>query len=208
MSSISKSTLLVIFTSLSAVFCSVDARIGESKNALEARLLGSGGIVMRDDEMEENRQRGMPYVQYLPYLEGSVLLRIYYKTDDGRNPKSSELDLRRQLPGWNLHVVYVQDKSAIEVYKRSQGITEYEMNELLARQGAGGYWKRKEKSAPDSVEDPSAFGYDMVRSDNAVRAKRIGGDTLLIIDADVDRGLANLKESDLIQKAPLSANGF
>lgn len=205
---IPKISFLVIIYSLSAGFCSLDARIGESKNALESRLIGSGGIVIRNDEVEGNRRKGMPYVQYLPYLEGSVELRIYYKTDDGRKPNSSELDANNQLPGWDLHVVYVRGKSAIEVYKRSQGISEYEMNELLARQAGGAYWTRKEKAKADVEEDPSAFGYDMVRSDAAVRAKRLGGDSLMVFDADVDRGLANLKESDLIEKAPVSVGGF
>jgi hypothetical protein len=203
-----KSIFFLLTASFSVAVSGLDARIGESRNEVESRLFGSGGIVLRDAEAEANRQKGMPYLQYLDYLEGSVEVRIYFKTDDGRTPKSSEIDVKRQSAGWNLHVVYVRGKSAIEVYKRSQSISEFEMNELLARQAGGAYWMRKEKPKEGDEIAPSAFGYDMERSDGAVRAKRLGGDAFMIFDTLADVGLANLKESDLMQKAPVSIGGF
>lgn len=186
----------------------VSARIGESRLSLEGRLLNSGGIVYRDDEAELNRRRGMPYLQYLPYLEGSVDVRIYFKTADGRKPMSSELDPKRMGDGWDLHVVYIGGKSAVEVYKRSRGITEYEMNELLARQAGGAYWQRKEKPSAGEETEPTAFGYDMIRSDGRVCAKKMGGDALLLFNRQVDLQLATMKEADLIEQAPVSAEGF
>jgi len=186
---------------------SSQARIGESRHGLESRLLRSSGIVYRDDAIEANRRRGMPYLQYLPYIENSVDVRIYFKTADGRKPTSSEMEERRMADGWDLHVVYVGGKSAIEVYKRSRGITDYEMNELLARQAGGAYWTRKEKPKEGEEVPPSAFGYEMVRSDGAIRAKRLGGDSLLFVQSDIDAELATMKESDLIEQAPISAEG-
>jgi hypothetical protein len=54
----------------------------------------------------------------------------------------------------------------------------------------------------------SAFSANLVRDDGNVRAKKLGSDTLLVIDAAIDEKLAGLKESDLLEKAPLSVSGF
>ena len=45
----------------------LDARIGERRESIERRLFSSGGIVYRDDSIEESRRKGMPYTQYLEY---------------------------------------------------------------------------------------------------------------------------------------------
>jgi hypothetical protein len=186
---------------------SLQARIGETREAIERRLFGSGGIVYRDDAIESNRRKGMPYTRYLNYLPGSAEVRIYFKTDDGRRPASSELEERRMPTGWDLHVVYVGGKSVIEIYKRSHPITEFEFNHLLALHAGNSYWKRlsKEDKQKDFV---SAFGLDMIRSDEQLRAKRLSGDSVIFVDADLDAKLAEMNESDLQEKAPVSVDGF
>lgn len=90
-------SLLVLLTTLAglSVPSSVEARIGERREAIERRLFAAGGIVYRDDVVEVARQRGMPYVKYLDYMPGSAVVRIYFKTDDGRRPTSAELDAKR-----------------------------------------------------------------------------------------------------------------
>lgn len=183
-----------------------EARIGETMRSIEGRLLSSGGIIYRDDAVEANRRRGMPYTRFSDYLPSSTEIRIYFKTDDGRKPTSSEVDSNKMSAGWDLHVVYMSGKSVMEVYKRSQSMTEFEFNQLLAIQGGGSFWKKAEKE--EQKEMKSAFGVDMVRDDGAVRAKKVSGDTLLVIDAVIDEKLAGLKESDLLGKAPLSVSGF
>lgn len=184
----------------------LDARIGERREAIERRLFSSGGIVYRDDEIEANRRRGMPYMRFFEYLSNSADVRIYFKTADGRRPNSSELEGRRLSAGWDLHVVYVGGKSVIEVYKRSQGITEYELNQLLTLHGEGSFWKKLGKEEMD--EAVSAFGFEMVRDDGRVRAKKLGGDSLMIFDAEVDIKLAEMNTSTLLEQAPVSVSGF
>jgi len=187
-----------------------DARIGESRSEIERRLSGAGGIVYRDDAIRQSRMRGMPYTGYLGFFESSADVRVYYKTADGRNPKQSELEERRMLPGWDFHVVYVGGESKIEVYHRSSGITEFEMNVLLSRHAEGSYWKKVEKGGkPDDGEaPPSAFGFDMIRADGKVRAKRLGGDKILFVETAFDARLAEVQEADLVEKAPVSVEGF
>ena len=184
----------------------LEARIGERRESLERRLFGSGGIVYRDDEIESARSRGMPYMRFFEYMSGSADVRIYFKTADGRRPSSSELDGKRMSAGWDLHVVYISGKSAIEVYKRSQGITEYEFNQLLATQAAGSFWKKVTKQ--EMAETVSAFGFDMVRDDGRVRAKKLGGDSLMVFEAEIDIALAEMNTSALLEKAPVSVEGF
>lgn len=186
------------------------ARIGDSRSGLERRITSSGGIVYRDEAIRAARQRGMPYMRYLGYLSSSVDVRIYYKTDDGRRPKQSELEEKSILPGWDLHVVYVGGKSVLEIYKRSSGITDYEFNELLNRLGEGSYWKKveKRKDSEEEDEEPSAFGFDMVRSDGKVRAKKIGADAVMFVATEFDAKLAEVHDSDLLEKAPVSVKGF
>ncbi len=184
----------------------LDARIGERRESIERRLFGSGGIVYRDDEIEESRRKGMPYMRFFEYLSNSADVRVYFKTADGRRPTSSELEGRRLSAGWDLHVVYVNGKSAIEVYKRSQGITEFEFNQLLALHAGNSFWKKV--SEEEMAETVSAFSFAMVRDDGLVRAKRLGNDSLMFFDTDVDIKLAEMNTSTLQEQAPVSVEGF
>lgn len=183
-----------------------DARIGERRESIERRLFDSGGIVYRDEVIEESRRKGMPYLKYFEYLPGSADVRLYFKTADGRRPTSSELEEKRMAAGWDLHVVYLGGKSVIEVYKRSQGMSEFELNHLLALHGEGGYWKRPSKE--EMAEVVSAFGFEMVRSDGLVRAKKLGADGLMFVDSEVDIKLAEMNTSNLQESAPVSVDGF
>ncbi len=183
----------------------LQARIGESRSTIERRLFDSGGIVYRDDAIEQARMRGKPYLGLFPLMPDSTELRIYFKTADGRSPSSTELDARRMGDGWDLHVLYVGGKSVLELYERSQGMTDHEFNQLLAVHAGGSYWKRVKRG---EATEPSVLGYDMVRDDGAVRAKRLGGTTLLLIDPDLDNQLAEMQEAKRQENAPVSVEGF
>jgi hypothetical protein len=196
---------------LSSLPQSAEARIGERRESLERRLFGSGGIVYREELTQQNRQKGMPYLRYMDYLGGSAEVRVYFKTADGRNPSSSELEEKQMGAGWDLHVVYVNGKSVLEVYQRSHEMSEHEMNHLLLQQGQGSFWKRLGKE--EKAEVVSAFGFDMIRDDGNVRAKELrlknkGRGALLFVDSGIDESLAKLNESDLQKKAPISVDGF
>ena len=203
--------LLCAVVVLSALSSTAEARIGERKDSIERRLFTSGGIMYRDDKVEETRRNGMPYLKYMELISASVDIRVYYKTADGRRPSSKELEEKRILPGWDLHVLYVNGKSSIEVYKRSQGMTEYEFDQLLGLQANGSYWKKKEKAvkSEDGKEepDPSAFGYEMQLANGAVRAKKMGNG-LMFFDTKLDVMLAQMSDSDQLEKAPVSVSGF
>lgn len=201
--------LLALFTGMLlciSIPSVLEARIGESKGSIESRLLSSGGIVYRDDTIKANRRRGMPYLKYFEYLENSAVLRIYFKTADGRRPMASQLKEKRMLGGWDLHVVYVNGKSEIEIYKRSEKLTDYELNQLLSVQAGDSYWKRV--SDTEKAETESAFGYSLVRDDGLIRAKVIGGDSVMFVKAHLDIQLAQKDTAVLQSEAPVSVRGF
>lgn len=110
--------------------------------------------------------------------------------------------------GWDLHVIYVRGVSVLEFYKRSQALSSYEFNQLLALQTGGTYWtKVNSKEAPED-EPPSAVGYDMATNDGKIRGKKMGGNGLIFVDAEFDAGLARAYETAQQEDAPTSVNGF
>jgi hypothetical protein len=203
-------SLVCAGVTLSALSSTAEARIGELQESIERRLYASGGIMYRDDVVEASRRKGMPYLKYLELMSSSTDVRIYYKTADGRRPASKELEEKRVLPGWDLHVLYVDGKSAIEVYQRSQAMSDYELNQLLTLQAQGSFWKKIEKAPKGSDKGeapPSAFGYEMELDNGSLRAKKMGNG-FMIFDARLDAMLARVQDSDLQEKAPLSVGGF
>ena len=54
----------------------------------------------------------------------------------------------------------------------------------------------------------SAFGFEMIRDDGLVRARKLGRDSVLFFDTEIDVELAEMKASDLQEKAPVSVDGF
>lgn len=204
LSAFSTALLCLLFS----VPAAAEARIGESRETIERRLFSAGGIVYRDDQIEASRRRGMPYVKFMDFMPDSAELRIYYKTPDGRKPKSSSMEEKRMLPGWDIHVLYVRGKSVLEVYRRSQGMTDPELNLLLAALAQGSYWKKVKPAPDDEKALPSAFGYDMERDDSLVRGKMQGRDTLMVFETGFDAGLAEMESADDLERAPDSVNGF
>jgi hypothetical protein len=190
---------------------SADARIGESRDGFERRLFTSGGIVLRDEDERTSRRQGGPYTSYMKYLGGSAEARVYFKSDDGRKPNQSEVAEKALGSGWEVHVLYVNGKSVLELYKRvGTSASEYETNALLGILGGGGFWKEPEKPAADEEEEDApltAFGFDYMRSDGEVRAKTSGGG-LMVFQKQLDEFLAKKHESTLLEKAPLSVQGF
>ena len=194
---------------LTAFAPKAEARIGESASTIERRIYSNGGIKYRDDAILESRTRGMPYAKYMQYMPGSVNVSIYFKTHDGRKPKSSDMESNRMKAGWDLHVVYVDGKSVLEVYKRSQGMSEFEFNQLMMLQSSSGWQKvDKKQAAEGELPPPSAFGYTMESRDGSIRAKKLGGDSVLFVTPEADQGLAVEQLRDLQDMAPLSIQGF
>lgn len=187
---------------------SLKGRIGESVESIERRILANGGIVYRDEEIKSNRQRGMPYLAFMDYLPESVELRIYFKSHDGKKPRSSSLDKKKMHPGWDIHIFYQKGKSVLEVYRRSQSMTDAEKNLLLGVLADGSFWKRVQSGKEDKGMPPTAFGYNILRDDSRIRGKISGNNSIMVFDVAFDAAIAGLRMQDQQEQAPISIKGF
>jgi hypothetical protein len=189
----------------------LSARIGESRQNITSRLTESGGLLIRDNEIIDERMRKMPYHEYMRFLENTAVVEIYYKTFDGSRPILSDITVKRSPPGWELHVIYMNGKSVLEAYSSSDKISEYETNQILALNSGGSRWERFDANAAATGTEGkvvSAFGFSMQRSDETVRANSSGKGGLMIFSAQLDTFLANAKQSNLQEDAPISTSGF
>jgi len=216
--------------SIAAISSPISARIGDSKSNLESRLLKANGIVLREDSLLENRQTGMPYLEYEEYFPKPYEVRLYFKPADGRRPKPEELannkltqafdrrsparkplsaidTTQKKLDGWELHVLYVKGNSVLEVYKKTSDITEFEIKHLLVIQAGKSFWQ---ESTPQDLPDGkfSALGFQLARDDGQLRAKKLGSRAIMIFRTQTDEFFHAAQQKDQTQLAPESIEGF
>ena len=198
--------LLPLVFNFAATFF-LEARIGETRLTIEKRLLKSGGYQYREDKILLNRKRGMPYSKFEEYFPEKADLRIYYKTIDGRKPLSKDVKASGMLEGWNLHILFVQGKSVIELYKRSDRITEFEFIQLLNLQSGNSFWEKKSENDLEPGQF-STFGFDFQRNDQVLRAKKMGTNTVMIFSTSFDHLMKKNIREEQMDDAPSSVDGF
>lgn len=198
--------LLPLVFNFAATFF-LEARIGETRLTIEKRLLKSGGYQYREDKILLNRKRGMPYSKFEEYFPEKADLRIYYKTIDGKKPLSKDVRASGMLEGWNLHILFVQGKSVIELYKRSDRITEFEFIHLLNLQSGNSFWEKKSENDLEPGQF-STFGFDFQRNDQVLRAKKMGTNTVMIFSTSFDHLMKKNIREEQMNDAPSSVDGF
>lgn len=198
--------LLPLVFNFAATFF-LEARIGETRLTIEKRLLKSGGYQYRDDKILLNRKRGMPYSKFEEYFPEKADLRIYYKTIDGKKPLSKDVRASGMLEGWNLHILFVRGKSVIELYKRSDRITEFEFIQLLNLQSGNSFWEKKSENDLEPGQF-STFGFDFQRNDQVLRAKKMGTNTVMIFSTSFDHLMKKNIREEQMNDAPSSVDGF
>ena len=199
---------LVVSLMICFIFTHIYGRVGETRLLFEKRLNDSGGFQYRDEKVLSNRKRGMPYLGFLNFLPKKSELKIYYKTIDGRKPLAKDIRINSMLEGWDIHIIYVNEKSVFELYKRSEKINDFEFAALLKIQSGQSFWKKKDPTQANPKDDISAFGYDFLRDDNLLKAKKIGNNTLIIFSSDFDLFIEKEKDSEQKEKLPASIKGF
>ena len=193
-------TTLIGFSCFSFLVTKTSARIGDTRTTIQKRLFSSGGAEFREESSVNNKTKGMPYAKYEEFFPKSTEIRVYHKTTDGSHSKLLG-------PGWELHVLYVNGVSELEIYKKSQKITEFEMIYLLNFQSSSSYWKKSQESE-SPTEELSAFGFDFIRDDEKVKAKKLGGNSFMVYSTELDKGFAEAMLADLKALAPQSVEGF
>ena len=222
--------IILFFSFIFWIAGDLGARIGEKRSTLESRLLKSNGIVLRSDEIIEERQTGMPYLDYEVFFPKPYEVKLYFKSSDGSRPKQDELKTNnlkqafdrmappkkplstldssvKKLEGWELHVLYIQGISVLEVYKKTTSITEQELKYLLALQSGKSFWTES-TSANLPEGKHSALGFDFARADHYLRAKKLTSRSIMFFRTQTDEFFhkALLKERE--EEAPESIKGF
>ena len=195
--------LSLIFILLSPIY----ARIGEERLELEKRLNVSGGLQYREERVLSNRRRGMPYQKYLDYLPERSEIRVYYKTLDGKKPVAKEMKASGMLEGWDVHIIFVEGKSVLEIYRRSSSINEFEFSALLRLQTGQSFWEKRDTN-DENDETVTAFGFDYERNDKKLRAKKLGSNMMLICSAPFDKFIKQEFLDKQMESLPASIKGF
>jgi hypothetical protein len=222
--------IILFFSFIFWIAGDLGARIGEKRSTLESRLLKSNGIVLRSDEIIEERQTGMPYLDYEVFFPKPYEVRLYFKSSDGSRPKQDELETNnlkqafdrkaapkkplstidpteKKLEGWELHVLYIQGTSVLEVYKKTTSITEQEINYLLALQSGKSFWTES-TSANLPEGKHSALGFDFSRADHYLRAKKLSSRSIMFFRTQTDEFFHKALLKDREEEAPESIKGF
>ncbi len=219
MSSIPDLRVLLLLFLFAAPF--VEARVGESREDLERRLLRESGrgLEVTDDDLEEFHRGRSPYFEDIQIVDG-VEYVIYFKINEDYKPSSSKLwmtvkkgrdeeDKPIERPeGWLLQVAYLNGTSVFERYLRSKPLTEVETNGILSVNAGSSEWVAASPPEGDeSVIQPEVFPANHHRKDLGVYAN-VKEDEILVFDPRLDKRIAQLKLERAKAEAPVSLDGF
>lgn len=211
-----KSALLALAVSWGCIILAaqpVDARIGEGKSQFESRALSNRTMIRYPAETVEAKISGRDvFYQYIyAFLPENAEHQVYYKRSD-RSP-ASQSDLKRgpNPSGWDLHVIYVNGRSVMEVYRRNgASLSEAEFKGLLNLNRDDSFWVEAKRPA----DLPSVIRYQFVTDDGTKRAMR-QNNFAIFIDSAFDEYLhamrTQVEEARRIEAertAPDSLAGF
>ena len=162
--------------------CALHARIGETQDVLEKRILrpGLGKLYPKTTDSSKDNKDGRPKKKeedplkdargFLP--DGSEVL--YWKSAVA-NQLSNDT-------GWKIDVLYIGGHSSLEAYKRvGDALSEFEVRGLLSVNKGSSSWK---KSSNDGG-GVNGIGYDYELEDGSLRAKQ-QDNWLIIFSAKLD----------------------
>jgi len=205
-------TALIALLTLCSLPSTSHARVGESRNELEGRLLQDRTAVKVPSRQVEAllMHRTVPYRWIYEYLPSGSEHELYYKPADDNRASTTDLDV--EFPdGWMLHVIYYKGQSVFEAYRRNgSAMSSFEEEGILMRHKNGSHWSRVgERGVTDS-----AIGYNFERADSGLRALK-RGEYLILYRPEFDLGIK--KQADEAQaeaealakeNAPDSLQGF
>src|SRR5690606_27931788 len=120
-------------------------------------------------KLNEPRSR-VPYREHLPHFAEGSVHTIYFKKAADATVSRSDLDVSAFPDGWDLHVVYYQNISVFEAYRRNgASLSDAEVDALLALKRGDSFWKRVNRREP-----PQVWGCDFVLEDGSMMAVRQG----------------------------------
>jgi len=153
--------------------CALHARIGETQDSLERRILrpGLGKLYPRvadtakDKEKERPKKKEEdPLKDVRAFLPPDGAMEVLYWKSAVANQLSNET-------GWKIDVMYVGGHSSLEAYGRvGDSLSEFEVRGILSINKGASSWK---KSSVDGG-GVNGIGYDYELEDGSLRAKQQG----------------------------------
>ncbi len=173
MRGLTEATLLLMLLTVAFTPFSVEARLGEQTADIERRILSPGHGREYPPERAAAKRTQVPIhgliSSYQSSNNNSLTSQVLWKSVDGRRIPSNGLRDGMEPEGWNLFIYYKNGRSVLEVYRRvGDGLTQYEINGLLALNKGDSAWERP------ANKEPSAIGYDFQRADGLFRARQMG----------------------------------
>ncbi|WP_309387778.1 hypothetical protein [Cerasicoccus frondis] len=206
-----------------------EARIGESRSQVERRVTDDNrGIVIEDEALIRHYLNQTKFKDALIGVNDrgemgvhenlDLTVGVYYKVVGNERAFESKLIQKEgrnagkpvdNPEGWLYFVVYHRGKSVLEAYRHLGGVTQAEINGLLARNQGGSNWARgklPEENYPDKDYKPF-LPHNFYRNDNEVLANH-EGDTVTVFMLEIDRHLNKTKQERESESAPDSLAGF
>lgn len=142
---IAKKGLIFLTAILSCATAS--ARIGEVRAALEARLMSKSDGAYHYDTKEERLREAMelPYRNLFLIMPKNTEQRFYFKRATSGLSLDSDTIQQHDLFGWELHICFANNKSAMEFYRRhGDPMTAEELEALMQSiaSSKNAKWKR------------------------------------------------------------------
>ncbi|HTJ77617.1 MAG TPA: hypothetical protein VL357_01350 [Rariglobus sp.] len=210
-----------VWLALSAIVfpVAVHARIGETQDALEKRLLqpGLGKLFPRTSDSSKDKDKDRPKKReddplkdIRAFLPAETHEMVYWKSAVA-NQLSNET-------GWKVDVFYIGGRSTLEAYKRvGDSLSEFEIRGILSINRGNSSWKK----VSNDGGGVNGIGYDYELEDGSMRAKQ--QDSWIIVFATkldnyvMQQQVVAKAERDLLReqqkkeqalKAPESVAGF
>jgi len=153
---------LTLLSLSAALALSAQARIGETKNDIQARMLTKTGGAYAYPSKEERFREAMelPYKYAFLIMPGDVKQCFFFKRPDAQTTTAADTVQQHELYGWEVNMSLQSDKSVLEFYRRhGDPMTIEEAVELFNLQKKpDARWKRSEfvdsvKSWEVSIKD-------------------------------------------------------
>ncbi len=147
--------------------CALHARIGETQDVLEKRILrpGLGKLYPRVADSSRDKPKKKeedPLKDVRTFLPTDSATEILYWKSAVANQLSNET-------GWKIDVLYVGGHSSLEAYRRvGDALSEFEVRGLLSVNKGASSWKKNSNDGGGV----NGMGYDYELEDGSLRAKQ------------------------------------
>ena len=142
-----------LFAALSvAALPLLHARIGETKQDIQSRMLtkNGGAYVYQSREERLRETLELPYKYMFLMMPKGSQNHFFFKRPDAATTANADAQQQHDLYGWELHICFFGDNSALEFYRRhGDPMTVEEVAELFNLQAAAkgnAKWRRAEFS--------------------------------------------------------------